>query len=135
MGLARLIGNNVIVVDDGEEVHHSFEVLFQTDAPRLWKKCNPSFNPRLINPRRRSCSSRVIVAQLIALGIHPDEVMKASRCRRGYWPRKHSGLVGERERDRAARVGQRVAAATRRAGLEVTMDRTALRRGTDTNGA
>ena len=31
--------------------------------------------------------------QLIALGIHPDEVMKASRCRRGYWWMSGNGIV------------------------------------------
>ena len=30
---------------------------------------------------------------LIALGIHPDEVMKASRCRRGYWWMSGNGIV------------------------------------------
>lgn len=36
-------------------------------------------------------------------------------------------LVDERQRDRATRVNQRVVAGTRRAGLEATVDRTALR--------
>ena len=31
--------------------------------------------------------------QLIALGIHPAEVMKASRCRRGYWWMSGNGIV------------------------------------------
>jgi len=30
---------------------------------------------------------------LISLGIHPDEVMKASRCRRGYWWMSGNGIV------------------------------------------
>jgi RNA-directed DNA polymerase len=30
---------------------------------------------------------------LIALGIHPGEVMKASRCRRGYWWMSGNGIV------------------------------------------
>jgi len=30
---------------------------------------------------------------LIGLGIHPDEVMKASRCRRGYWWMSGNGIV------------------------------------------
>jgi len=30
---------------------------------------------------------------LIALGIHPSEVMKASRCRRGYWWMSGNGIV------------------------------------------
>ena len=84
------------------------------------------------NPRRgqrccciRLCLGLLRLCQYISLGIHPEEVKKASRCRRGYWPRKHSGLVDERQRDRATCVDQRMVAGTRRAGLEVTMDRTA----------
>jgi hypothetical protein len=58
-------------------------------------------------PRRR---------HLIALSIGPEEVMKASRCRRGYWWMSGNGIV------------QRVVAGTAGAGPEGTVDRTALRK-------
>ncbi len=37
--------------------------------------------------------SRARRRHLISLGIQPDEVMKASRCRRGYWWMSGNGIV------------------------------------------
>jgi hypothetical protein len=54
---------------------------------------------------------RNVPASALRPGIHPDEVMKASRCRRGYWWMSGDGivhlLVGRSGRQ-AGRVQQRM---------------------------
>ena len=39
------------------------------------------------------------LGHLISLGIRPEEVMKASRCRRGYWWMSGNGIVQRASND------------------------------------
>jgi len=77
----------------------------------------------------------VVLLETVALAAHtaaaPHRVGDTPRRGDEGQPLSAGLLVDEREWDRATRVEQRVAAGTGRAGLEITMDRTALRKQTD----
>ncbi len=74
----------------------------------------------------------VVLLEAVAATAHPAAASHLTGHRPGGGdegqPLSSRILVDERQRDRATRVEQRVAAGTRRARAEDTMDRTALRK-------
>jgi len=66
-------------------ISHTYRQVLELD-PWLRRRVRLCYWKQWQRPRTRR-------RHLIALGIHPDEVMKASRCRRGYWWMSGNGIV------------------------------------------